>query len=322
MREDLLRSIKANQTDQTIVHKQFSGTVKAFDVEARTAKFVISTGTIDRDGDTINPAGWDLSAFKSNPVVLWSHNTNVPPIGKATEILTKGGGKNKKLVATAQFATKEQHELADTVFQLIVGGFLSATSVGFQPIELEFDDDRGGIDFLKQELHEFSIVPVPSNPEATLTAAKDAGVDVTPMLRWAEYTLDHFKHKEAEVLYKLIKAPVKQVDLTDLPEEVSMVLEMIELDLPGVKDALGHAISEDAEPITTFEGDGNAVEPLPQADGDGTEDVDIVDPGDGSSLGQGDKSEDSIDLDPEDLKSVISAEVKLQVAAVTGKLPE
>lgn len=341
-REKLKQAVEGGQ--EVIIHKHFSGTVKAFDEAKRTAQFVISTGSVDRDNDTINPGGWVLTSFLKNPVVLWAHNSSLPPIGKAIEIKTRGAGRNKKLVATAQFAKRDQHELADTVFQLIVGGFLNATSVGFQPIDMEFNGERNGFDFKAQELHEFSVVPVPANPEAVLTAAKEKGLDINPVIKWAEYTLDHFKQKETEVLYKLVKAPVKQVDMGDLPEEVSQVIEMIEMDLPGIKDALAHAVSEDAETITTFEGAGDAIEPLPQADGDDgidpdltegeldqaddgqapdTQELDILesDPAD-SSLGELELDTELQNMNPEDLKLALTTEVKLQVAAVTGKLPE
>lgn len=345
MHEALLKALEAGQAVE--VQKQFTGTVKAFDEAKRVAQFVISTGDIDRDNDIIDPNGWNLESFKQNPVVLWAHNSSLPPIGKAVDITTRGRGSKKKLIATAKFATRAQHELADTVFQLIVGGFLNATSVGFQPIEAEWNSERGGMDFKKQDLHEFSVVPVPANPNALLTAGKK-GIDVRPVIQWAEYTLDHFKQEETEVLYKLFKAPVKQVDLSDLPEEVGTVLEMIELDLPGIKDALAHAISEEAETITTFEGIGDAIDPEPQGDGDpgdlegvpGEAEVDELDlegsdenldsevldilesdPGD-SSQGSGVQDDEVLDMDPEDLKQILTTEVKLQVAAVSGKLPE
>lgn len=321
------------------VHKQFTGTVKAFDEAARTAKFVISTGSVDRDNDTINPAGWNLAAFKSNPVVLWAHNASLPPIGKAIDIGTRGAGRNKRLVATAQFATATQHELADTVFQLIVGGFLNATSVGFQPTEAEWNDERGGVDFLKQDLHEFSIVPVPANPDAVMTAAKEAGIDIKPIIKWAEYTLDHYRSKETDVLYKLVKAPVSQVDVSDLPEEVATVIEMVSLGLPGVKDALSHAVSEDADTIATFESEGDAIDPVPQADGDGTpltdaelEDAELEDaeldtsPSDTLDIVSAEPTPSIpsavLDMDPEELRRALQTEVKLQVAAVSGKLPD
>jgi HK97 family phage prohead protease len=59
----------------------------------------------------------------------------------------------------------------DIVFSMLKTGFLSATSVGFIPLKYNFVDDpqrRFGIDFLEQELLEFSIVTVPANAEALI----------------------------------------------------------------------------------------------------------------------------------------------------------
>jgi hypothetical protein len=77
---------------------------------------------------------------------------------------------------------------AEGILQLYKGGFLSATSVGFNPLKYAFTDDpkrRYGIDFLEQELLEFSCVTVPANAEA-LIEGRAAGIDVTPMLDWCE----------------------------------------------------------------------------------------------------------------------------------------
>jgi hypothetical protein len=58
---------------------------------------------------------------------------------------------------------------------MVKRGFLRATSVGFRPKrdKYSWNEERGGIDFEEQELLEFSVVPVPSNPEALLSASKD-----------------------------------------------------------------------------------------------------------------------------------------------------
>jgi hypothetical protein len=63
-------------------------------------------------------------------------------------------------------------------------GFLKATSVGFQPLKYAFTDDpqrRFGIDFLEQELIEFSLVTVPANAEALIEGRK-AGINVDPLI--------------------------------------------------------------------------------------------------------------------------------------------
>lgn len=142
----------------------------------RRLRFVISTGDIDRDNDVIDPAGWDLGAYKQNPVVLWAHSHSELPIGRAVEI----GIENGKLVAVAEFA---DHPLAETVYSLLKNGFLRATSVGFRAVEWNLNEERRGIDFKRQELLEFSVVPVPANAHA-LIAAELNGTDLEPMRKW------------------------------------------------------------------------------------------------------------------------------------------
>ena len=143
--------------------------------EARTVRMVCSTTTKDRHGDTIKQDGWKLDNFRNNPVILWGHDKYCPPIGKALDI----GITPKGLEANIQFATAEEHELADTVYKLLLGGYLNAGSVGFYPLKYSFNDN-GGIDFEEQELFEFSIVTVPSNPDALCTA-RSKGLDLSPL---------------------------------------------------------------------------------------------------------------------------------------------
>jgi HK97 family phage prohead protease len=147
----------------------------------RIVRFVISTGAVDRDNDTINPKGWELQAYLQNPVVLWAHDYKALPVGRAVAVAASDG----KLVSDCEFAT---HEFAETVYQLVKGGFLKAASVGFKPRKYTINDQRQGLDYAEQELMEWSIVPVPANPEA-LSLAKAAGVDVEPVLAWARGVL-------------------------------------------------------------------------------------------------------------------------------------
>jgi hypothetical protein len=56
----------------------------------RTLEFIGSTAHVDRYGDIIEVAGWDLKHFKQNPVFMWAHNYNVPPIGKAKKVSKTG----------------------------------------------------------------------------------------------------------------------------------------------------------------------------------------------------------------------------------------
>lgn len=160
--------------------------LKQQDGEAsRDIRFVVSTEAVDRDRDIVASKGWDLEHFKENPVVLWAHDHRNPPIAFSPDI----GIKSRKLQATARFADAETHPFADTIFRLVKGGFLRATSIGFLPKEWTFDEERRGVNFLKNELLEFSVVNVPANPEA-LIAARASGISLKPMVLWAEEIID------------------------------------------------------------------------------------------------------------------------------------
>lgn len=146
--------------------------------QSRSLRFTISTGSVDRDEDTIDPQGWELGPFKQNPVVLWAHDYSQLPVGKATAIGVEGSA----LKATVEF---DVHPFAETVFRMLKQGFLRATSVGFKPKAFKAAKERDGYDFQRQELLEFSIVPVPANPEA-LIEARAAGIDVDLLKTWAD----------------------------------------------------------------------------------------------------------------------------------------
>ncbi len=176
------------KSDQVGPRHQKVYTADSVKADGDAYTWTISTGAVDRDMDTLSVAGWDLADYRKNPVVLWSHDSRQPPIGRAESVLVSGGALKARVV----FAEKGTYPLADTVRSLVDQGIVKATSVGFLPQEWEFNEKRGGVDFKKQSLLEFSLVSVPSNPEA-LMDAKAAGTDLAPLRKWAEQVLDGFE---------------------------------------------------------------------------------------------------------------------------------
>ncbi len=161
----------------------FGTEIKAGEGDSRAMTFTISTAALDRQDDTIAVDGWKLDNYRKNPVVLWAHDSSSLPVGKAPKVWMAGG----KLQAETEFTPKGMARFNDTVFDMLKGGFLNATSVGFSPIKYAFSKDPNrdyGIDFIEQDLLEFSIVPVPANPEA-LVESRAAGIDLDPVLDWA-----------------------------------------------------------------------------------------------------------------------------------------
>jgi HK97 family phage prohead protease len=133
--------------------------------------FIASTDTPDRYGDVVGQQ-WDLSAFERNPVILLNHNSTTLPIGKGKAYLEDG-----RLMIDVEF--DQNDEDAKKIESKVRGGYMNAVSVGFQPLEAVLRSSlpdghkyKGskGYYYPKSELLEVSIVTIPANNEATLTA--------------------------------------------------------------------------------------------------------------------------------------------------------
>lgn len=165
------------KTDEP-VYRGYNNLLRTVSEVDRTIEMVASTETADRYGDIVRVAGWKLDNFQKNPVFLFAHRSDDPPIGKVVAT-KKELGAHPALVQTIQFATKDIYPFADTMFKMYKGGFMNATSVGFMPIEFApiIDEQSGeflGYEFMRQELYELSAVPVPANPEALARCMKSA----------------------------------------------------------------------------------------------------------------------------------------------------
>jgi len=158
----------------------------AEDIEdTRTVRFIISTDGKDRHGTKLNMKGWNLDNFNRNPIVGYQHNVYgdnmcVPPnpddvLGPARAWVESANGRDV-LMGEVTFEKAEINPQAEKVFRKVLNGTLRATSVGFLEIGKGKDvvekDASGKVigktyEFEGQELIEFSIVNIPSNPEAT-----------------------------------------------------------------------------------------------------------------------------------------------------------
>ena len=151
----------------------------------RCIRYSFSDATVGRDMHTIQPDAWVTDNFEANPVFLWAHQDDELPVGRVENLATQAG----RLIGQVRYA---EHDFAETVYQMVKGGFLNATSTGWLPLEYRAANDRkrpGGLDFTRVELLEISQVPVPALPTALVTARK-SGIDTRPLYDWAERLLD------------------------------------------------------------------------------------------------------------------------------------
>lgn len=124
---------------------------------------VASSEVEDRQGEVVKQAGWSLTNFKKNPILLWMHD-HEKPLGKAERVWLDKTGKTPVLKFKGMISTATEYGRAAK--QLMEEGILNSFSVGFRALEME------GNAITKAELFEISLVSVPANPEARLLAAK------------------------------------------------------------------------------------------------------------------------------------------------------
>lgn len=143
--------------------------------------FTGTDGSEDRHGSIINPAGWELSPYRANPVVLWGHQQLIHAIGKTVD-LSKNG---EKWDFDVRFAVEEwdvpgMGNLALLTYRLAKGDYIRATSISFIP--KEWKDRKAetipsffaeNVEYVRQELTEISVVNVPSNRHALKKALDD-----------------------------------------------------------------------------------------------------------------------------------------------------
>jgi HK97 family phage prohead protease len=196
--------------------KTYDTEIKAEGGESRRVQFLISTDAVDRDNDVLDPKGWQLENYMRNPIIPFAHDYKSLPVAKCLKI----GTTPKGLEALAEFPPKGTYQFADTVYDMLKAGFLNATSVGFRPLDFEPALDRKGFNFKSQELTEFSIVPIPSNPQA-LVQQRSAGTPDSTVRVWCKALLDWAKESQ-QPEPEPVAAPL---DINALAAEVAALLK-------------------------------------------------------------------------------------------------
>jgi len=157
-----------------------SGEIRAFDrkkaEETRTVEFVISDETRDRHGTVIPISAWNIDQYNQNGIVGYMHDVYGGDVSNPDLILGRGEAfiEENKLIGRVTFEPADINPLAEKIFKKVLHGTLKATSVGFRETAQgrwgEGEEAVAGKTptyyFGGVELLEFSIVNIPSNPNA------------------------------------------------------------------------------------------------------------------------------------------------------------
>jgi HK97 family phage prohead protease len=157
---------------------------------------IISTESIDRDGEVLVSDGMDTTEFDHNPIVFYNHDY-AQPVGKVTNIRRR----KNQIDATIEFAKRPDNfngaYFPEFVKSLVEQGIVKGVSVGFVPkpggVRKASKKDREDYGdnvrqvFSKWKLLEVSIAPLPANGQALVTAIQKGAVNSKQAERWLGY---------------------------------------------------------------------------------------------------------------------------------------
>lgn len=119
-------------------------------------EFILSDESVNSYGYRVSTAGIDISRFLQNPVCLWMHDRDSPPVGHWTNVRKSDG----KLLADLVLDEGEQD-----LVRKIDNGHIRATSIGFTVDDVMMMADGTPV-VTRSTLLEASLVTVPANGNA------------------------------------------------------------------------------------------------------------------------------------------------------------
>ena len=223
--------------------------------ETRTVEFVISTSDKDRHKSVLNPQKWDLENYALNPIVGYQHNVygdglcykaDPDDIIGTSRVFVEGDN----LIGAVTFEPAEENAFAEKIFRKVLRGTLRSASVSFFPLPDEkgkkgyfgsedLEEHKGGTKetfyYAGQELVEWSVVNIPSNPKAQVKALRSETANALVFLkRELGFKFSDIENLRVGEVVEMLENPEKRIikNMADTIEEM-------------VKAALGDKFNED-----------------------------------------------------------------------------
>jgi len=218
--------------------------------ESRTIPFVVSTNTRDRHHTVTNSAGWKLDNYRKNPIVGYMHApadgfiSPDPDYVIGHDLDSKVEGRN--LSGLLKFDPADINLLAERIFRKVLFGSMRACSAYF--LELGIGKYGTGEEakgreketyyYSGQELLEWSIVNIPSNPDAGkrsfghLRANSQAALVYTMRQLGKKFSLNQIENMRICDILNLLEGKDLEIKSTD-PRKVGKMIneQMAEKDI-------------------------------------------------------------------------------------------
>jgi hypothetical protein len=210
--------------------------------ETRIIPFILSSSGRDRHGTILSIEAWSLDNYRNNPIVGYMHEiygsrfSESDPdsvIGKNVGIKFEGD-KEKLMIGDTHFEPGEVNLKAEKIFRKILFQSLRAVSVGFEPLGKgswgkgaeAIDGENPTYYFAGQELLEYSIVTIPSNPDAVQRhVSENAAAAINYALQQLGGKFRQGKIKEMRVKDLLTFLDGKDIDIRESdPDKIRKML--------------------------------------------------------------------------------------------------
>lgn len=165
------------------IHRAYGYVDRANLREGAPLRVVMATEGRKADGIDLRMSGAQLDRYRANPVLGYGHSywgRGNLPIGRVSPESVSVDG--QMLCGDLEFDPGD--EFAREVERKMRAGFLNAVSIGFDVTKWESENDnywRGGV-AEEWELTELSVVPVPMDADAVVTAGRHLSDDEVEQL--------------------------------------------------------------------------------------------------------------------------------------------
>jgi HK97 family phage prohead protease len=130
---------------------------------------IATTPSVDRVGDVVVPTG---ARFKTPMPLLLQHDHH-QPVGNMTFAKATADGIPFKARLPIIREAGRLKDRVDEAIQSVKYGLITAVSIGFMPVADKVERlKNGGLKFLEWDWHELSLVTIPAQSEAIITAIK------------------------------------------------------------------------------------------------------------------------------------------------------
>lgn len=211
---------------------------------AKRATFVVRRERADGDAYSMTIAANDVSRnpfdeirmdggrfdnYLRNPVVLWSHDDSALPIGRTTRLHYEDG----RLRADFEFLPDDP--MAERVKRAWDMGFVNAASIRFMPLEIDTSDTSKPFGVVSEwDLLEWSLVPIPADPDALRAAARALNVPEEVLRQEHDEMVDEPMPEEEEEEPTIAELAARLKDLEEresaFDEDIAQRVERLEHD--------------------------------------------------------------------------------------------